>query len=237
MRVDRRLAAGELHHLRIAFCADVVVENVLHFFQRQAESRTRLGKAKRAGHVAGAVDFDDAQAGVLLMVRAEPAIVRAAVLHFRGELHRNRAGLVELRGTRVELQRRRRPALRTGRDPGSASACRLCCRGSGHARRSRGGIPGRCCASIHKRRSRHLSWDQTSRLLRDSDCSNRDLLVSMNVTRGEYLTARSPWRRAPPALSTRSIHPHARPSDGQRPADYRSAATPMPLEGQPLLPK
>ena len=103
MRMDGRLAAGELNHLRIAFGADVVVENILDFFKRQAEARAGLGKAKRAGHVARAVDFDDSETGVLLVVGAQPAIVRAAVLDLRGELQRDGAGLVELRGTRVGL--------------------------------------------------------------------------------------------------------------------------------------
>ena len=48
-----------------------------------------VGEAERAVHVAGAVDLDDAQAGVLLMVGAEAAIVRAAVARCSG---RRRAG-------------------------------------------------------------------------------------------------------------------------------------------------
>ena len=102
--MDRRLAAGKLHHLRITFGADVVVQNVFDFFERQAEPGPGFGKTQRTGHIAGAVHFDDAQAGVLLMVRAQAAIVRAAVLHFGRELHGNRARLVELRGIRIGLR-------------------------------------------------------------------------------------------------------------------------------------
>ena len=80
---------------------DEVVEHLFHFFQRQAEAGSRFGEAQRTLHVAGAVDLDDAEAGVLLVVRAEAAIVRAAVLDFGGEGERNGAGLVEFRGTGV----------------------------------------------------------------------------------------------------------------------------------------
>ena len=82
LRMNGRLAARELDHLGIAFGAHVIVENLLHFFQGQAESWTGIGEAQRTIHVAGAVHFDDAQAGVLLMIRAQSAVVRTAVVDF-----------------------------------------------------------------------------------------------------------------------------------------------------------
>ena len=79
LRMDGGLAAGELHHFGVPFGTDKVVQHRFDFFQRQTEAGTRIGKAERAVHVAGAVDLDDAQAGVLLMVGAQAAIVRTAV--------------------------------------------------------------------------------------------------------------------------------------------------------------
>ena len=73
-----------------------MIEHVFHFFERQAEAGTGFGEAKRTIHVAGAVDLDDAETGVLLMVRAEAAIVRAAVFDLRSVSERDRARLVEL---------------------------------------------------------------------------------------------------------------------------------------------
>ncbi len=85
LRVDGRLAARELHDLRIAFGGDEAVQNVFHFFERQIEAGSRFGETERARHIARAVDLDDAEAGVLLVVGAEAAIVRAAVLDFGSE--------------------------------------------------------------------------------------------------------------------------------------------------------
>ena len=73
-RMDGRLAAGELHNFRVPLGADKIVQHRLHFFQGQAEAWSGIGKAERAVHVAGAVDFDDAKACVLLMVRAQAAV-------------------------------------------------------------------------------------------------------------------------------------------------------------------
>ena len=66
--MDRGFTAGKLHYLRVPFGTNVVVENVLYFFKRQGETRSRFGKAQGTGHVAGAIHFDDSQAGMLLMV-------------------------------------------------------------------------------------------------------------------------------------------------------------------------
>jgi hypothetical protein len=103
LRVDGRLATGKLHQLRIAFRSDEAIENVFDFFQRQMEARAGLGEAERTRHVAGAVDLNDAETGVLLVIGAQAAIVRAAVFDLSGKLQRYCAGLVELRGVGVLL--------------------------------------------------------------------------------------------------------------------------------------
>jgi len=63
-------AAGELHHLRVAFGADKIVEHRFDFFQGQAEAGCASAKHSGAIHIVGAVDFNNAEAGVLLMVWA-----------------------------------------------------------------------------------------------------------------------------------------------------------------------
>ena len=57
---------------------------------------TSFGEAKRASHVAGAVDLDDAETSMLLMVRTEAAIMRAPFFDLRSVRERDRARLVEL---------------------------------------------------------------------------------------------------------------------------------------------
>jgi len=79
--MNRGLAPGELHDLWIAFSRHQVIQNVFDFFERQAESRSGFGEAQGAAHVAVAVDLDDAQTGVLLMVWTEPTIVWASVVN------------------------------------------------------------------------------------------------------------------------------------------------------------
>ena len=75
----------KLHHFGIALGAHVVVQHLLHFFQRKTKSRAGSRKAQRAIHIASAVHLDNAQAGVLLMVRAQPAVARTAVVDFAAE--------------------------------------------------------------------------------------------------------------------------------------------------------
>ena len=79
-RMNRRFAAGELHDLGAAFGAHVFIEDLLHLFHGQVESWTSVGEAQRAVHVAGAVHFDDAETGVLLMVRTQATIMRASIV-------------------------------------------------------------------------------------------------------------------------------------------------------------
>ena len=94
--MDRRLTAGELHDFRPALGTHKIIEHGFHFFQRQAEAGTSFREAKRASHVAGAVDLDDAETSMLLMVRTEAAIMRAPFFDFRSVRERDRARLVEL---------------------------------------------------------------------------------------------------------------------------------------------
>src|SRR5260370_18959420 len=94
LRVNSRLAAGELHHLGIALSAHVVVEHLFDFFQREAESRTGIGKAQGAIHIAGAVYFDNPQTGVLLMVWAQSAVVRTSIVDFAVKGQRDRPRFV-----------------------------------------------------------------------------------------------------------------------------------------------
>src|SRR5262249_34127510 len=99
--VDRGLAAGELDDLGVALGAHEVVEDAFHFLERQIVPRAGVGEAERAIHVAGAVDLDDADTGVLLVFGAEAAVVGAAVLDRRRELERDRPGLVVFGGAGV----------------------------------------------------------------------------------------------------------------------------------------
>ncbi len=101
--MDGGFAAGELDDLGRAFGADEVVEDGFDFFQGEAEAGARGSEAERAVHVAVAVDFDDAEAGVLLMVGAEAAVEGAAVLDFGAEGERDGAGLVVLAEAHVHL--------------------------------------------------------------------------------------------------------------------------------------
>jgi hypothetical protein len=63
-----------------------------------------VDEADRAVQVAVGVDLDDPQAGVLLVLRAQPAVRRAAVADLGLEGQRDRAGLVEARRVQVRLR-------------------------------------------------------------------------------------------------------------------------------------
>src|SRR5687768_8856883 len=101
--MDGWLAAGELDHLRVALGLQQTVEDALDLLQRQAEAGPSVGEAERALHVASRVDLDDAEASVLLVLRAEPAVVGAAAFDLRAERERDGAGLVELGRGQVGL--------------------------------------------------------------------------------------------------------------------------------------
>jgi hypothetical protein len=87
----------KLHHLRIALGPDVVVQNIFHLFQSEIESRTGLRETQGTGHVASSVHFNDAEAGMLLVIRTEPAVVRTTILHLGCKLDRDCSRLIEFR--------------------------------------------------------------------------------------------------------------------------------------------
>ena len=119
--VDGGLAAGEHHHLRLTLGRHEGVEHPLALLVGDGVA-VRLvagvGEADRAVQVAAGVDLDDAQAGVLLVLRAQPAVARAAVLHLGLEGERDGAGLVEREPRTGTPPRPRTRVPRTPRDRG-----------------------------------------------------------------------------------------------------------------------
>jgi hypothetical protein len=76
-------APGELHRLRLALGAHERVEHLLHLLQAERVTvllrpGARFGEADRAVEVADGVHLDDPEAGVLGVLRTDPAVVRAA---------------------------------------------------------------------------------------------------------------------------------------------------------------
>ena len=105
--MDGGLPAGEHHHLRLALRGDEHVEHPVALLEgdRVAVGLVAgVGEADRAVQVAVGVDLDDPEAGVLLVLRAQPAVRRAAVLDLGLEGQRDRAGLVEPRRGQVRLR-------------------------------------------------------------------------------------------------------------------------------------
>src|SRR5690349_20749917 len=64
----------------------------------------RTGEAERAIQVTGLVHLDDPQAGVMLVLGAQAAVVRAAILELGGKLKRQRARLIVARDLGVQLR-------------------------------------------------------------------------------------------------------------------------------------
>jgi hypothetical protein len=95
LRMNRRLAAADLHDVRLLFVAHHAIEHELHLLHRPVRLpvRPRLRVADRAGEVARIGDLHQRQATVLLVIGAKPAIVRAPVADRRVELHRQLARL------------------------------------------------------------------------------------------------------------------------------------------------
>ena len=93
--MDRRLAAADLHDVRLLLVAHHAIEHELDLLHRamRLPMRARLRVADGAGQVARVGDFHQRKATVLLMVRAESAIVGTAVLDRRVELQRQLARL------------------------------------------------------------------------------------------------------------------------------------------------
>ena len=85
LRVDRRLAAGKLDEVGLALAGDQRIEHGLDLGQGAvaAVDVGGIGKAHRAGEVAGAVDLHDGKARMLLVIGAQPAVERTAGLGSR----------------------------------------------------------------------------------------------------------------------------------------------------------
>lgn len=118
LRMNRRLPTGKLNDLRITFRPYEVIQHRFNFLQCQAEARTRFGETERAVHITRAIHFNDAEAGVLLMVRTQSTIVRTTVMDLRSECQRDSAGLVVFALRDVHLgiavdERFKRAAVRT----------------------------------------------------------------------------------------------------------------------------
>ncbi len=82
LRVQRRLAAGDLHDVRLALVGDDGIEHALdrrHVAEARA-MRAGVGVADRAAQVAVVGDLDQGQAAVLHVLRAQAAVVGAAPL-------------------------------------------------------------------------------------------------------------------------------------------------------------
>src|SRR5215207_9077568 len=108
LRVDRGLTAGELNRLGFALGPDEGVQHRLDLLQRQAvpvllRPRAGVGEADRAVEVAGGVDLDDPQAGVLGVLGADATVTRAAVKGLRLTLAGVFAGLVEALDLQIAL--------------------------------------------------------------------------------------------------------------------------------------
>ena len=90
LRVDRRLAAGKLQHLRPALGRHEAVDRPAAIVERQDARRPGplRGIAHRAFQVARRRDLEHAQARVLLVLGAQAAIERAAAARTRRQYGR-----------------------------------------------------------------------------------------------------------------------------------------------------
>jgi len=70
LRMDRRLAAGELDDFRRALGPDEVIQHGFDFLECQAEARSCRRETQGTVHVADAVDLNDAETRVLLVIGA-----------------------------------------------------------------------------------------------------------------------------------------------------------------------
>ncbi len=101
LRVQRRLAAGDLQQVGLPFALDQQIE---HGLDLREAARSRLGRrgageAGRAFEVAMLVDLDQGQAAVLLVVGTEPAIVGAPLVDAGMEFERHIPGFEEIPAT------------------------------------------------------------------------------------------------------------------------------------------
>lgn len=73
--VDSGVTPTELDHLGVALELDEPVQHTLDLLHREAELRPRVGEADGTIEVVVAVDLDDSQARVLLVLRTQSAIL------------------------------------------------------------------------------------------------------------------------------------------------------------------
>ena len=105
--VDGGLPAGEHHHLRFPLRGDEGVQHHRALLRSDGVAvglMPGVGEADRAVQVAAGVDLDNAEAGVLLVLRAQAAVRRTAVLDLGLERQRERPRPVEPRRGHVGLR-------------------------------------------------------------------------------------------------------------------------------------
>jgi len=109
--VDRRLAAGELHHAPLhRLLAAVEAQHLLHLLARRLVHRpgdVRVGETDRAGQVAAVREVDVAEHGVARVPLAEPAVLRALLAV--GERVAQAAEIAELPPLGLQVQLDVRP--------------------------------------------------------------------------------------------------------------------------------
>ncbi|GMO61228.1 hypothetical protein BwSG20_16410 [Bradyrhizobium ottawaense] len=98
IRMQRRFAAGDLHEIGLALACDQRVQHLLDCRERGKFRSCRRGfrKADRAGEVAVLGDLDQRQAGMLLVVGTETAIIGTAEFGALLELQRSVTWLDEI---------------------------------------------------------------------------------------------------------------------------------------------
>ncbi len=96
LRVDGWLATRELQKVGLALARYQRIHHLLDIGQRavRGAGRRTIGEAHRTGEIAGLVHVDEAEAGMLLVIGAEPAIIGTALLRARLELQRPVPGLM-----------------------------------------------------------------------------------------------------------------------------------------------
>src|SRR5580700_76119 len=94
--MDRRLAAGELQHAGAAFEVDEAVHHSAAGVEVEVgPARPGLGEAHRTLEIALRSDLDEGDACVLLMFRAEAAVVGTALIRLGSEDARQAGGLAK----------------------------------------------------------------------------------------------------------------------------------------------
>jgi hypothetical protein len=102
-RMDRRLAAAELHDFRVTLQCHQPIEHCLHIGQCQIEALPGVGEADRVLQIAAGVDLDQRHADVLFVLRAEPTVPGTAVVHIGAPTKVDAAGFVEPRRGDIRL--------------------------------------------------------------------------------------------------------------------------------------